>query len=196
MFENERRDLAHVPRWGIVRTIRTQSVAEHSYYVACYGLEVARLINWPKCVEPLAEEGQDRYLLALYLLRHDETETITGDVPGPIKRLSGMDMSNLDSVFATRYGKAPYSTKTMKNICKVADLMDECMYLAGEIRGGNMAVTDVFRNSKTRLACAIIKLRDDAQLDDNVAHNLINTINRAIDAEHTYNKDQSGFERI
>ncbi len=154
MFESERRDLAHVPRWGILRINRQQSVAEHSYFVTCYGLKIAEMIGWPDCEKDLNLEHP--YLsLANYLLRHDEAECLEGDIPGPIKRITKFDSSNLKGLLYDRFGRPPFFSPGMKRIKDVADLLDECMYLAGEICSGNGYVRSTLGFAKSRLGTAV-----------------------------------------
>ena len=45
------RDMAYVPRWVILRRHRQQYLAEHSYFVAIYAQQVARLIQYEDLYE-------------------------------------------------------------------------------------------------------------------------------------------------
>lgn len=164
MFESERRDLAHVWRWAIVRCNHRQSVAEHSFFVTAYGLELARRLDWGSY--------ENLHLLALYLLRHDESECLEGDIPGPIKRLCGFDSSKIKPLLNARFGPAPFYTPEMKAIKKAADLTDECFYLAGELNSGNIAVASSFKNAKDRLKRALTELPGDAKEKDRLWHEL------------------------
>lgn len=183
MFESERRDLAWVPRWGIIRVNRRQSVAEHSYYVTCYGLEVARRLGWS------TDNDTQRYLLVLYLLRHDESECLEGDIPGPIKRLCGFDSSKIRGLLEDRFGPAPVYTPEMKAIKKTADLIDECFYLAGEMNSGNQAVDSSFNNASTRLERAIAELPGDGA--EKVA--LLRELEIRFAKERTQSKNIDGY---
>lgn len=151
-FPRELRDLSHVPRWSIARKIRTQSVAEHSFYVAHYAYTIATIIEW---------EGNHGSLLSKVLF-HDVPECITSDVPGPVKR-ELMDPDSLsryeDSVVRERWRFYPTScTPEEKAILKTADLLDETLYLAGEIQMGNSSVWDYFNRASERMYDSVHKL--------------------------------------
>jgi len=66
-----------VPRWAIIKTSKTQSVAEHSYNVAM----ITRIILTGFILTPL--DDNDIILMAL---DHDwKSEVYTGDIPNPAK---------------------------------------------------------------------------------------------------------------
>lgn len=67
-----------VKRWGIVKTLRAQSVAEHSYQVAM----IARRL----CLGYGLDSDQTARVVWAALV-HDLSEVLTGDVPTPTKRL-------------------------------------------------------------------------------------------------------------
>lgn len=192
MFESERRDLAWVPRWSIIRVNRRQSVAEHSYFVSCYGLEIARRLDWPKVTSHVMDQGEVRHLLALYLLRHDEGECLSGDLPGPIKRLCGFDDTKLDKLLEARFGPAPTVTADMKAIRRAADLIDECFYLAGEWNSGNQAVLSALENSRKRLTAAVLELPGDQR----VLTDLNRELHSRISNEMSGTKNINGFGGI
>ena len=129
------RDLSYVPRWGILRSIRKQSVAEHSYYVALYADQLATLIQW---------EGDTAALLQ-YALLHDIDETITGDIPGPVKRAAFDKTKMWDKIrdtMARRFGtinvfRLNNPLPEIKAIVAVADSIDEISYLVEENILGN-----------------------------------------------------------
>lgn len=139
-FQRELRDLAYVPRWSIVRVAKPQSVAEHSYYTAVYALQIARLIHWEGNWLPLVE-------LALW---HDAEECFTGDAPGPVKhRLYGPESGGvIASMMTDRFegewmgpstAYSPQGYKEAKAIIRVASLVDDALYLMGELQRGNEA---------------------------------------------------------
>lgn len=161
MFEREYRELSFVPRWSIIRTIRQQSVAEHSYYVTLYAGQVADLIEW---------KGNRTQLLD-YALRHDIEEGYISDIPGPSKRkivdtekyIHTTEMGNI-TLYGEDYknhsGMFNYTVDMIdiKAIVKVADLLDECFFLATEIQLGNKSLGRVMANSRQRLFDAFGKL--------------------------------------
>lgn len=147
MFERELRDLAFVPRWVIARTIRTQSVAEHSFFVAVYTAQLCELLELSK------EETLNSVILAL---THDWEECFTGDIPGPVKK-STFDKTKFNTYisrgvslrfdFSYRYGKNAVYDK----IVKTANLIDEVLYLCGERQLGNQSIEQFYNNSIRRL---------------------------------------------
>jgi 5'-deoxynucleotidase YfbR-like HD superfamily hydrolase len=149
-FEPELRDLQWVPRWTIVRRIRTQSVAEHSYYVAMYCDQIADLGEW---------EG-DRSELLRYALWHDVSECLTGDIPGPAKRklFGGIDKQKETQEMHKRFGTMPPINKAgddIRAICKVANLIDELSYMKEERRLGNMGLSGRTHHVCVRLSAAL-----------------------------------------
>jgi len=71
--------MKHINRWGLMRNTSTENIAEHSHQVAviAHALAVIKNTRFGGTVDA------DRVaVLALY---HDATETITGDMPTPIK---------------------------------------------------------------------------------------------------------------
>lgn len=83
MFITDALALSHVPRWVIVPTVRTQSVAEHSFNVAMIVQEI--LTRCPELVtgDPPAIR---REAAIWHALTHDIDESVTGDIPGIAKR--------------------------------------------------------------------------------------------------------------
>lgn len=186
MFESERRDLDFIPRWSIIRVNRRQTVASHSYYVACYGLEIAARISWPS--GSMQELALKRLKLAHFLLRHDEGEALTGDVPGPVKRLC-FDEEPLIPLMRSRFGAAVGVDEDMLKIKRAADALDECMYLAGEINSGNRAVMSAFENSRNRLDDAVMLLPGNVK----VSAALLEELRQVVYREISQTKDLTGL---
>ena len=117
----EERELAHVPRWCIVRTVRTQSVAEHAFFVARYAVEIARAMDITPRVEFIE-----------YCLRHDDDELHSGDIPAPYKR-------------AMRLETPKPMTLTDKEwiVFKAADILEGVLFLVDEQLLGNKTVQPV-----------------------------------------------------
>lgn len=149
MFEQDLRTLSHVERWGTVRKINRQGVADHMYYVAVYSLQIADAIQWSGSRGDLAE----------WALAHDSPESFSGDVQGPTKR-AAVDPARMlafeQSEAERRYGKSflgSYITTPslvdpeVRKIVKAADIMDEVMFLAIEMSMGNMSVESVLNKN-------------------------------------------------
>ena len=66
-----------VQRWNIVHTVKTQSVAEHSFNVVLIVREMCYKIP---TIDPL-----DRKSLMIRALDHDMEEVFTGDLPSTSK---------------------------------------------------------------------------------------------------------------
>ncbi len=145
----ELRDLAHVPRWGILRVIKRQSVAEHSFFVTTYAGVLCEILDIPSAY------AFQTMRMATF---HDAAEQFTTDIPGPIKRrfIDAKELKEYEALgLKERYaGHAPTNIDCPPvgfDIIKVADLIDECCYLLGEMRLGNTEVTKVFSRSEIRL---------------------------------------------
>lgn len=151
MFERELRDLAFVSRWAIARTIHRQSVAEHSYFVTIYALQLCQLLQIPR---------NDVLPVVVHSLTHDMDECFTGDIPGPAKRAI-RDETKYDSYikrgiedrFKWITGSPNYDTYAIK-IVKTANLIDEVLYLCSERQLGNQSVEAFYQDSIRRLRMA------------------------------------------
>lgn len=164
MYEREYRELSFVPRWGIVRTINTQSVAEHSYYVALYTADICHVLGL-------------QYLMAeavTYALWHDVAELFTGDIPGPVKRrivdytkLNEFNQEAISKTFPYEESANPGLVVSLESrtIVKLADCMEEVAFLATEINMGNQSVVEYLDDAKGRLQKAIEKLRGVVPID-------------------------------
>ena len=71
--------MKYISRWGLMRNSRTENISEHSLETAiiAHGLAVMRNKRFGGKVNP------ER--VALLALFHDVSETITGDLPTPVK---------------------------------------------------------------------------------------------------------------
>lgn len=162
MFEREYRELSFVRRWGIHRRLLEQSVAEHSYYVALYAMQIAKFIGWPQNYSGTV--GELGGLLRAALL-HDVPEVITGDPAGPVKRqtMAMMGERAIGEGVARRFGPEvaieieaanhPTSNagKEIKAIVKVADSLDALFHLATEIQMGNQNAAFLVEQERRRL---------------------------------------------
>ena len=119
--------LQHVPRWGIVPTVRKQTVAEHSHGVAA-------IVLW--LLNRGLDMGQEpnRSSILEYAIRHDEYESMTGDTPATAKMV-GLVVDNTP--------KHAFSATT-KNIVKVADFIEALLFICSEEAMGNKTLDSVF----------------------------------------------------
>lgn len=154
-LRREHRDLAYIRRWSIMRLQHQQNVAEHSFYVALYAFDIASALLDPR--DP--EVGHITWLA----LWHDVEEVWTGDIPGPAKRLFATDWeARIDVHFLSCFGfpRPKPANESQRLILKVAGLIDECMFLAGEMQTGNQAVRHVYERTARRLQTALGVLLD------------------------------------
>lgn len=70
--------LSHVPRWAIIDTTKTQSVADHSFRVAAICLAILQEL------EAIGVKA-DRNKVLTDALTHDMEEAKSGDIPTPYK---------------------------------------------------------------------------------------------------------------
>lgn len=142
MFEREIRDASFLKRWSIVRTIRDQTVAEHSFFVATYANDICVILGLSDKIKLLTLQ---------YALWHDfRDEIFTGDLPGPSKRALVTDRDTWDQQLDTwsrkvferlddRMGCASDpGAKIAKLVVKLADWIDAAYEMATETQLGNM----------------------------------------------------------
>jgi len=167
----EIRDLAWTPRWGVLRVIRRQSVAEHSFYVAVYSALICDAIE----ISPtLRNEVMD------WAIFHDAAEQFMTDIPGPVKReiadpheVQKFEDKGLERRFGASARLNSKTRSVVRAIVKVADYLDEVCYLIGESRLGNKEVEEQIPQSKLRM---------QRYLDDLVAQVSVATRREALQA--------------
>lgn len=143
MFDREMRDLAHVPRWSVLRRQANQSVVEHSWFVTMYALELVDITGWKR-------GGTDSLSrLMQYALVHDLDEIWTGDVPGPGKRLlvnghaaviKSALAERMRNILPQHYVSYTEHCPDIKALVRCADMIDAVLYLCDEFQLGNMSV--------------------------------------------------------
>jgi 5'-deoxynucleotidase YfbR-like HD superfamily hydrolase len=126
----EIRRLSVVKRWAIVPMLRSQSVAEHSYFVAMYALAIAEALD-------LSEA--ERLAVVVLALRHDVAEAMSGDLPGPLKRALGSQMSSIEGAIEKHMfgsvGVLP--EEKIRKVVKLADKVDAAVWMLEEVAMGN-----------------------------------------------------------
>ena len=141
--------MAYVPRWAIARRNRHQYLAEHSYFVAVYADQIARLIGW---------KG-DYAALMRHALYHDIDETVTGDIPGPAKRKAWSKMASdqqIMPVLSDKFGFDVAAVKSsvdpeIKAIVSAADSIEELAFISEELISGNMWISSILDETKSRM---------------------------------------------
>ena len=144
-FPPELRTLAFVPRWNIVFTSLKDNVAAHSYYVMVYSFVIARTIGW---------KGPPDFLF-MNAAMHDNDESITGDITGPVKtaivdadkafsvlqELSEDRMGGLMQMYYDMEDEvSPAVIKEADAIVHAADKLDAVLFLIMNQRMGNSFV--------------------------------------------------------
>ncbi len=162
MFEREIRDASFVTRWGIARTLRQQSIADHQFMVAVYANDIC------------CKLGVDMVLhldVLQHALWHDtEEEIFSGDMPGPSKRAMVSDKATwakrLSEWCAQTFGAfhivrngmggSLIHQTSVKYIVKAADWLDAACEMATEKQLGNQNVeVHIVRN--TDMCCKAIR---------------------------------------
>ena len=121
-----------VKRWQIVKTIRPQSVAEHSWSVAIIAWRLAEEINKNSDC-PFGEEVKRADVIE-WALVHDMPEIFTGDIATPVKMYI---KENAESTIFDRLEKeadqdSSYDIKPLElvaRIVKIADIMEAIAFL-------------------------------------------------------------------
>lgn len=132
------RGLRWVRRFNFHRCNHYQSVAEHSYFVA--------LLAWSVCMFT----GEDQATILRHALLHDATEAITGDVPFLVRRSFNMEL--LDRAAAAELGIPP--DVPLAEV-RLADAIELKMYLEEESRSGNGGLSEIERETHTRIRALV-----------------------------------------
>lgn len=164
----EYRILDYVQRWGIAPRLQQQTVASHSFYVALYTAQLCRIIG---------ADNMSRLYCVEYALVHDAREAWESDPPGPAKR-SLYDPKKAEAYHARfaevmgafyggmhNAGSFPVKTEhgfdyTVKDIVKIADIIDSMFYLRIEQLRGNSLVAEISFREDDRFLLAIDKLAE------------------------------------
>ena len=72
--------MRYITRWGLMRNTYSENIQEHSHQVAVLAHALALI-----CRHILKLDGPDPDRCAVAALYHDASETLTGDMPTPIK---------------------------------------------------------------------------------------------------------------
>lgn len=163
-FGLEERMTAEVPRWAIAPVNKRQSVAEHQYFVALYASKICWMLQI---------DDHDTAKILNLALRHDVAEVRTSDIPGPVKKeiVNDAALAKLEKDFHTGCGLdyvaawnlTPGEAKLYFAVLKLADIVDEYLYLKMEMARGNSLVRPVFVTVSARLRKAVKKLVDDGR---------------------------------
>lgn len=181
MFEREIRDLDFVPRWAIVRTVRPQSVATHSFFVTAYVNDLCLELDVPMKTHLAAMQ---------YAVCHDWDEVLTGDIPGPHKHklLSLITLKNAWKKQITEWtnkvfpglalrsgmdGLSEHDQEVVKAIVKVADNLDAACHMGDECQIGNSSCQEWFVRMSIQCVDSMVELGEllglpEQTLDDTI----------------------------
>ena len=165
MFPYRERILAHVPRWAVVPHIRSQSVAEHSFYVTLYADKLCKMLGW---------DDLNTSMAVSYALRHDMLEVFTGDIPSPAKRiLTSNDTVNAFNNHFVKSMPADYEagipTGKIHEVVKLADKLDEFFWLCTETGLGNRSVAALLMTVLADIEGRVHELGLPVSLVDNLS---------------------------
>ncbi|MBD8089379.1 HD domain-containing protein [Pseudomonas fluorescens] len=147
---------ADVRRWHTTPSYKAPSIAEHTCLVAHYSLYLLTGI----VEQPTAEQELKILKLALW---HDMSETITGDVPTPLKRYleslfpAGQSpLEKLEERLCEPYAIAKEDADGLsKIIMKLADVLDAAHFAQNEIKA--RASKAIFDERKAAYASYVAK---------------------------------------
>lgn len=131
------RDGGAVKRYHVKRTIRTQTVAEHTF----------GMLMLVKQVVGYQAKEFDMQVVYEAIMHHDLPELMTGDMPAPIKRAHpelGPLMDSIEQELAPLYRDFELSPLETA-LCKWADRMELVLWCLEEYRMGNTYVKDTIR---------------------------------------------------
>lgn len=126
------RRLSFVPRWGVVPTLRRQSVAEHVFHTT-------RTALWLLEHHTLGHDPAFRLQVLEQALRHDDAEAASGDIPSPYKTGTGKETT------------VPAGLSAVDVVVKCADLLEALAFIEEERKMGNMhGMNSIVLNITTR----------------------------------------------
>lgn len=104
-----------VTRWHIVRTVRPQSLAEHTFDVVMIARAIAK------------NAGYDDYEIIKAALLHDLDEIVTGDIPTPSKKRARENGWELNDLYKSITGREISDDESL--IIQIADRMADLHWL-------------------------------------------------------------------
>lgn len=178
------RMLSFVPRWGIAPRHHQQTVAEHSYYVVLYAAQLC---------DRMGVGDLGRLNVVEYALVHDVREAWESDIPGPSKRAivdkeradryHGAFAATMDPYYRGSYVLGVETvmdgygvSRLIKDIVKVADLIDSVFYLQTELLMGNGFANGLLARDMERLwkaAKGVLVPTDYVQFEQDIFNGLM-----------------------
>lgn len=146
LVEREITLLSTIKRWGVIRTLQTQSVADHSFNVAMYVDRVMSRNETFTC-EEIAEAVR-------YALWHDMSECFMSDIPTYVKARWNESHLVEHKGMASRFGflRRPESPQApVVDIIKFCDVLESHLFLALDSQLGNLGLEKVKKKIYTEL---------------------------------------------
>ncbi|MBO9607488.1 MAG: 5'-deoxynucleotidase [Paenibacillaceae bacterium] len=157
--------LRYIKRWSLMRNVVEENVAEHSYHVALLTHMLCSIAN------EIYSRGVDTGAAVSLALFHDASETITGDIPTPVKhhnpgivasfreieklaadRLTGMVPEPLRDLYAPLIAGKSGGNGELNKLVKAADLLDAYLKCTTELSTGNREFAVAKKQLETKIA--------------------------------------------
>ncbi|WP_135555257.1 5'-deoxynucleotidase [Paenibacillus cymbidii] len=157
--------LRYIKRWSLMRNVVEENVAEHSYHVALLTHMLCSIAN------EIYGRGVDTGAAVSLALFHDASETITGDIPTPVKhhnpgivasfreieklasdRLTGMVPEPLRDLYAPLIAGKSGGNSELNKLVKAADLLDAYLKCTTELSTGNREFAVAKKQLETKIA--------------------------------------------
>lgn len=133
------RNGGQVRRYHVARTVKIQTVADHSHGVACI---ICAAFDTPSL---------DLVRAALF---HDLAEAVTGDVPATAKWLNpGLEreLGYVEDTFNERYRLTPLLSEEEVRILKAADMLELMLWNMEDYQMGNEYANEIVERAFTYL---------------------------------------------
>lgn len=157
--------LSYVPRWAVVRTLRQQTVADHSFRVAIIAMELVQQfhIDWRPDI------------VIWHALTHDADESVTGDIPAVAKNY-GVTKPTGGYIVQLPEGMLP----TMEEIrlVKLADIIEAYTWL--HMNGDGIHTGKVLKELREEMTNAAEKMGMEDQDIRKLAFQIISEEGRRI----------------
>lgn len=146
LISKDARMLQHIKRWGICPLIKEQSVAEHSYYVTMYALQITKIL--------FPNEDERKMRIVEKALVHDISEIWTGDIPTPLGANFEVKKAKKAKAYElySKHSYAPYANDDIDTlIIKIADYMEALHKCVEEKRLGNTYMERAYNDIDKRM---------------------------------------------
>ncbi len=151
-----------IQRWGLKRNVSPENVKEHTFDVCVIAHTLCAIKN--AYYDGVLDSGE----VVLAALYHDAHESITGDLPTPIKQFNPQILNHYKAIETTaaeaivktlpealQSNFYPYVTETthpdIKALVKAADIISAYVKCTEEINAGNLEFKDALVGIEKRL---------------------------------------------